>query len=431
MAKNGFRVFDSDMHVMEPPDLWERYIAAEFRAIAPRGVLSENVRDLRITFLDQNVNGPPIRRRTRQGRNYERNQALYRGDAARGWSGEVQLEAMDVEGLDVAVMFPSRGLNVLVGPDGGARVADARFAAAIARAYNDWLHGLCQTDPRRMLGAGMISVYDINDAVAEAHRVVEELGFKAVFLRSNIVNGKAWHDTYYEPLWDALEGLQIPLGLHQATASSVPQLTRFWFGSPSGMQRAYGQPIGQMFGVGSFLGGGILERHPTLKVAFLEANCSWLPWLLWRLDEAYELEGDLDMSELTMRRARTSNASASRRSSRTKPRRATRSTFSATTTWFIRPTIPTATRAIRMPRRAFSSYRFRTRTNGRSCGITALVSITSATPRRLTPAKRTGSHRLRSTSTGRRFSHGNQRPGCFGTIRQQDAGAIRARARRG
>ena len=214
MAKNGFRVFDSDMHVMEPPDLWERYIAAEFRAIAPRGVLSENVRDLRITFLDQNVNGPPIRRRTRQGHNYERNQALYRGDAARGWSGEVQLEAMDVEGLDVAVMFPSRGLNVLVGPDGGARVADARFAAAIARAYNDWLHDLCQTDPRRMLGAGMISVYDINDAVAEAHRVVEDLGFKAVFLRSNIVNGKAWHDTYYEPLWDALEGLQIPLGLH-------------------------------------------------------------------------------------------------------------------------------------------------------------------------------------------------------------------------
>ena len=26
MAKNGFKVFDSDMHIMEPPDLWERYI---------------------------------------------------------------------------------------------------------------------------------------------------------------------------------------------------------------------------------------------------------------------------------------------------------------------------------------------------------------------------------------------------------------------
>ncbi len=300
MANNGFKVFDSDMHVMEPPDLWERYIAAEFRSSAPRGVTSENVRDLRITFPDTQLNTSTTRRSSRRGHNYERNQALYRYDAASGWSGEVQLAAMNVEGLDVAVMFPSRGLNVLVGPDGGARVADSRFAAAIARAYNDWLYEFCQVDPTRMLGAGMISVYDINDAVQETQRVVQDYGFKAVFLRSNIVNGKPWHDPYYEPLWHTLEGLQIPLGLHQATASSIPQLCRPWFGSPSGLQRAYGQPIGQMFSVGSFLGGGILERHPTLKVAFLEANCSWLPWLLWRLDEAYELEGDLDMSELTM-----------------------------------------------------------------------------------------------------------------------------------
>ncbi len=26
MAKNRFYVLDSDMHIMEPPDLWERYI---------------------------------------------------------------------------------------------------------------------------------------------------------------------------------------------------------------------------------------------------------------------------------------------------------------------------------------------------------------------------------------------------------------------
>ncbi len=45
-------------------------------------------------------------------------------------------------------------------------------------------------------------------------------------------------------------------------------------------------------GMGAFLGGGILERHPKMKVAFLEANCSWLPWLLWRLDEGYEREGE-------------------------------------------------------------------------------------------------------------------------------------------
>ena len=58
---------------------------------------------------------------------------------------------------------------------------DPRFAAALARAYNDWLHDFCRTDPSRLLGAGMISVYDINDAVEETHRVVEEYGFRSCF----------------------------------------------------------------------------------------------------------------------------------------------------------------------------------------------------------------------------------------------------------
>src|SRR5918992_1046124 len=103
MAKNGFKVFDSDMHIMEPPDLWERFIAPEFRSMAPYGVTSDNVRDLRIAFpTDTPANGRSALP-NRGGRNFERNQALYRDHAARGWSGEVQLEAMDVEGLDAAV----------------------------------------------------------------------------------------------------------------------------------------------------------------------------------------------------------------------------------------------------------------------------------------------------------------------------------------
>jgi uncharacterized protein len=56
-----------------------------------------------------------------------------------------------------------------------------------------------------------------------------------------------------------------------------------------------------MMGMGAFLGGGILERHPKMRVAFLEANCSWLPWLLWRLDEGFEREGDIFMPDLVMK----------------------------------------------------------------------------------------------------------------------------------
>ncbi len=294
MAKNGFRVLDSDMHIMEPPDLWERYIAPEFRSIAPRGRTSDNVRDLGLIFPDGEPHGRTITGDPHRGHNYERNQKLYRDHARRGWGPDVQLEAMNVEGIDVALLFPSRGLNGLTHPD-----RDPRFAAAIARAYNDWMFDFCKTDTTRLLGAGMISVYDVQDAVEESHRVVKDLEFKAVFVRANIVNGKTWHDQYYEPLWDALEELDIPIGFHEATASRSRN-TGEQFEPNFGLRRIYAQPFEQMLGLGSFLGGGILERHPKLKVAFLEANCSWVPWLLWRLDEGYEREGDVFMPELTM-----------------------------------------------------------------------------------------------------------------------------------
>ncbi|MGH7766877.1 MAG: amidohydrolase family protein [Candidatus Binatia bacterium] len=295
MAKAGFKVFDSDLHVMEPPDLWERYIAPEFRPIAPRGRTSDNVRDLGVIFPDGEPNGRRTSGVPHRGHNYEKNQKLYRDHARRGWGPGVQLEAMDLEGIDVAVLFPSRGLSVLTHPD-----REPRFAAAIARAYNDWMFDFCRTDTTRLLGAGMISVYDIGDAVEETRRVAEDLGFRAVFLRSNIVNGKTWHDPYYEPLWEILEELNIPVGFHEATGSRSRQ-SGDHFEPNFGIRRVYAQPFEQMLGLGSFVAGGILDRHPKLKVAFLEANCSWAPWLLWRLDEGYEREGDVFMPELSMK----------------------------------------------------------------------------------------------------------------------------------
>jgi predicted TIM-barrel fold metal-dependent hydrolase len=289
MAKHGFKVFDSDMHIMEPPDLWQRFIAPEYRSMAPVGVTSANVRDLRLQLP-----GIPYPNVSFRGKNYDRNQKLYADHARRGWSPQVQLEAMDIEGLDAAVMFPSRALNALTQPN-----MEPGFANAVARAYNDWLYEFCQADPDRMFGAGMISVYDIGHAVEETYRCVEDLGFKTIFIRSNVVNGRTWHDPYYEPLWNALEKLDIPLGFHEATGSDSPQSGQLF--SPNfGLRRIYSQPFEQMLGMGSFICGGVLARHPGLKVAFLEANCSWAPWLIWRMDESYELEGDDFMPDLDM-----------------------------------------------------------------------------------------------------------------------------------
>ncbi len=142
MAKNGFKVFDSDMHIMEPPDLWQRYIAPEFRDQAPRGRTSDNVRDLGTIF----PNVPKDTRRTggtpHRGRNFNKNQDIYRNHAERGWTGATAIGSDGRRRHRYRRALSTRGLGILTFPD-----QDPRFAAAMARAYNDWLHDFCSADP--------------------------------------------------------------------------------------------------------------------------------------------------------------------------------------------------------------------------------------------------------------------------------------------
>jgi predicted TIM-barrel fold metal-dependent hydrolase len=301
MAKSGFPVFDSDMHIMEPSDLWERYIDPRFRSQAPRGLITENVRDLRMVHPDGRLWGlfseapqaSQIRNRP-QGHNFLQNQSVYRPNSERGWTAAVQLEAMEKEGLDLAVLYPTRGLQLLSEPD-----MEAEFAAALARAYNDWLYDFSRADPSRLLGAGMVSPFNVEEAVSEARRCVKALGFRAIFLRANVMNGRNWHHPSYDPLWSTLEDLNVPLGLHDSSSSAARQVGDQF--EPNFMlRRDFAQPMEQMLAVGSICAGGVLERHPRLRVAFLEANCSWLPWLLWRLDEGWKREGDVWAPELKM-----------------------------------------------------------------------------------------------------------------------------------
>ena len=295
MAKSGFKVLDSDMHILEPPDLWQRFIDSKFKDYAPRGT-TDHVRDLRMVGPDGQAWGrpvdPPPETIPPPGHIFHRNQQLFKPHMERGWSAQVQLEAMDEEGIDLAVLYPSRGLNALSIPD-----MESEFASAIARAYNNWLYEFCQADPSKLMGAGMVSVFNIDDAISEAQRCVKQLGFRAVFLRANIVNGHNWHDPYYEPLWSALEELNVPLGFHESNTSAGRQVGD-QFGYDFMLRHTFSHPFEQMLAVGSFCGGGVLARHPSLRVAFLEGNCGWLPFLLWRLDEHWEMFGDQWAPEL-------------------------------------------------------------------------------------------------------------------------------------
>ena len=289
MAKNGFKVLDSDMHVIEPRNLWQEYIDPAFKDRSPKGI-DRFHGDMQIDFIGHVTPNDPLDWGIDRASQLDE---FYKHSYEHDWDSESQVHAMDIEGIDVAVLYPSRGLFALA-----FDTMDPQLGNAVARAYNDWMRDFCSYAPDRMYGAAMVSPFDVETAVGEARRGVEELGMKAIFLRPNIVNDRNWHDSYYDPLWAEIERLNVPLGFHEGSNTVMRQVgDRF---DTYMMMHTVCHPMEMMLTAVSFIGGGILERFPNLQVGFLEANCSWAPWLLWRLDEHFELSGRFESPELKL-----------------------------------------------------------------------------------------------------------------------------------
>src|SRR5262249_29560076 len=283
MAKNGFQLIDAEMHVMEPVDLWERYIDPEFRGRAPRR-LDERRWDIR-TIVEGEVMAAmpggdwPALTDAEEKALAER----YAEEIARNFDPGSQLRAMDKEGLDLAILFPTSAMYVTA-----FTRMDARFAAAACLAYNDWLYDYIQAaDPKRMFGAAAISPHDVNSAVTEARRAVTQLEMKAVFLRPNIYNDRAWHDPCYDPLWAACQELNVPVGFHETTGSRMKAAGADRFKN-MGIAHIATHSMEQMLACMDVIMGGVMERFPRLRFAFLEGQCGWLPFWLDRMDEHYE-----------------------------------------------------------------------------------------------------------------------------------------------
>ena len=213
---------------------------------------------------------------------------------------------MEMERLDSTVLFPSRGLFVLsmqstehIGPNG----LEPELATAISQGYNDWMADfVAECDrPGRVFGAAMLAPHDVGQAVDELARNVER-GFVAAFLTPGLVDNLPWHDKKYDPLWAEAERLNVPVCFHGGGVCSLkPDFAFSEHLDKLMLWHPFNQPLGIMFVATCFTSGGILERFPTLRVGLLEGNCSWAPFMAYRLDEHWEWTGRFEAPELRMK----------------------------------------------------------------------------------------------------------------------------------
>lgn len=294
MAQNGYKIMDSDMHIVEPSDMFDKYLDARFADQAPRISRAPGKRVGVFLFDGERLPTCDVDNPHRMQGMTSRTDAATRPMRERGYDGPSQLEAMDMEGIDVAVMYPTVCLYVPNGLDD----VDGPLSAAVCRAYNNWLYDFCQTDPARMKVAAMVPQHDPKEAVREARRAVNELGAVGIYMRPNFVNGVTFHSADYAELWATLEELNVPVGFHEGTGSVYHQ-DGSEFADNRLMLHACSHPIGMMKAMISMICGGVFESFPGLRAAYLEANAGWVPFWLGRMDRDYSLYREWDAPFLT------------------------------------------------------------------------------------------------------------------------------------
>ena len=306
MARDGYKILDSDMHVFEPYDLYEKYMDAKWGERIPRGKPRTKHGQIKFTYSDGRPLRPsgtqvlasttpkPISGESSPGEAQVAHR--YAKPLARDYDAVSQLAAMDDEGLDVAVLFRTFPLHC-------DDSLDPEYANALCRAWNDWMADFCKADPMRLLPSALITLHDVDLAVDETRRAITDLGAIGLCLVPEPSNGKHIHDRYYDPVWREAERLGVPVCFHPAASPNQDQAVHRFRGQSNEavLINAFRNPIELMFAVGSFCAGGVLERFPKLRVAFLEGNCSWLPWALYRLDERWEMRKDYCNESMSMK----------------------------------------------------------------------------------------------------------------------------------
>lgn len=251
---DGFRVLDADAHVVEPAHVFANWAEPGAGPI-----------DL-----------PPDTPMVPCG-DFD----LLKDQFEHGFDAPSYLRAMDAQGIDAVVLYPSIGLFVPFLPS-----LSAGESAEACRSYNEWMASYCDESSSRMTGVALVPLADVDLAVKEVERA-HELGLVGVIARPNHLYGRNLGDPDYDPLWECVAGNGMTLSVHEGLGLRGPTIGADRFTSFAA-RHALSHPMEQMAAMASMVLDGALERHPGLRVAFLESGTGWLPYWLARLDDHIE-----------------------------------------------------------------------------------------------------------------------------------------------
>ncbi len=211
------------------------------------------------------------------------------------YSAERRLEELERSGVDAEVVSPMPPLLDYTLP--GAEGLD------LARRVNEFTASLCEVDPRRLHGMGMVPMQAPDLAATELARV-RDMDLVAVEIASNVL-GRALHGSEFDEFWSEAERLEMPIFIHAMPADFGARL-------PQGLIPIAAFAVGAdaLLAAAGIVTSGLAERHPRLRLAFSH-GAGGFPMMLpramyfwgktWNEEPASSQPAEVSPAELTRR----------------------------------------------------------------------------------------------------------------------------------
>jgi uncharacterized protein len=306
----GIKIIDVDTHLTEPGDLWTSRAPAKYRDLVPRVVFRKN------SEMQSIIGWRPDRGAGEDG---ETPVWMVEEDIPLGFAGgasvinksnqkvrgadfvhwpltevspaaslvEPRLALMDEVGIWGQVMYPNA---VGFGGQRMADIKDPRLRLMILQIWNDAMAEMQEQSGGRIMGMGLVPWWDVDIAVKEVERI-HQLGLHGINTNADPQNQghPDLSEPYYAPMWEACEGLNLPVNFHIGASVSQASYagTGPWPSLDPDTKLALGSSmlyIGNARVIANFIYSGLLERHPSLKVVSVESGVGWIPFILDALD---------------------------------------------------------------------------------------------------------------------------------------------------
>jgi aminocarboxymuconate-semialdehyde decarboxylase len=217
--------------------------------------------DVHTHILPRSVPGPPSDAAERAGwpvvdqqgdsRRVLQAGRLVRTLAPPAWDAGARLEDMDAMGVGAHVLMPI--------PFTFLYDAEPAVTDRLARAQNDAIAEICARHPDRFHGLGTVALQDPPRAVAELRRIVAELGLAGVEIGTHAADAPL-HDERFASFFAMAEELGAAVFVHPGRPLA-PERT-----AHNGLAFGLARPVETTLAAGSLVHGGILTRHPGLRV---------------------------------------------------------------------------------------------------------------------------------------------------------------------